>query len=1644
MTVTRRQASVVSNVSGTSAATIVVPKHTDLIDGDLLVAISNGPVGTQTAPAGWILLAAAVSGTTQSNMWKKIAASEGASWTFNFPATSSINVAVISFAGAHDVLSFDHREWAATSSIFGRQLDAPRDSVAYFVGAWRDGTTNTSTSSQGAEDFDAASANTGSTIFRGITGSFYGPGVNGVNDIVNTGDAMPGNNFNFTNPVDLAVAWQFLVDNREADTEDWVATNGQFNIDVKLDDVQIDSVGRITSEFRGDITNKVVAFAESGENAPNEITENLADGVYFSKWLTFADSGYVQYDMGTPMLVKRYRLKSATDAAERDPSTWTLKGSNDGVGFTNLDTRTGIAFATRQETQEFKVTQNRAAYRYYRLDIASNFLPTTANSTQLAEFRLSTHDVWEDITSYATHEAAIRITRGLQGSSGRSDFTRAYYELDNTDGRFSIRNQDGPYYGSLQRNTQNRISKAFGTKSLHLQGDVNIEGTNMTGDAMRTTLTDTLSLVGDLDLRMDIEPRSWRDAQTLSGVAVASSDTLSAAVTPWAVYLDGDGKLNMARYNGSSTVTAQSTIAVPQATRKTIRVTFDVDNGAAGNTTTFYTADNIAGPWTQLGDPVIATGTAATVYTGGALCIGHVGGRSTRGMNGLYYNYELRSSIGGTLVSDIDFTTQTNGSYVVSENSNRWVAINNAVISNRRYRFHGEVAEWPLSWDPTGTWITASVTGAGVQKRMEQVTSSLSAMRRLHTKGIILDPGPFERFAQPAAYWPLEDGNVAGQMASGLPSKPGMQIYGKLDPQATQDGFNESLPLPQMGTAKFGGRVTGAPNASIDLRWILYAPDNMVNSTDVLEIYSTGSVRRWRVTYELSNTWRVRGYDEDDSGAVFRDTGNQTITTNNEKMHMRLFCYPNGSETRVTMEAYDVFGTLLGSFDAPFLGSTIGKVFRVNVNQERLMATAAIGHIALYGQEKVRWPSALNGDHYETAGRRMKRLADEENIEFRFIGDLDQTAFMGYQETNTPFQDMSSAAVSDGGFLVDPLEAFGLEYRTVRSLLNQPAHITLSYSSGALSGELQPVADDAYVVNDFTASRGGAGSARAQQTEGPLSVNPPPVGVGAYEGSQSYSLAHEGQCVDIAGWEVHKGTLDEERYTSVTLALENLRIAADTSLAEKVLQLDVGDRVDITDTPSFLTHDDIRQIVIGYSEQFDQFQHQVTLNTLPARSFEVAEYDGGYHFDTNGTTLYQDISPTQTNFEVEVTNPANAAALPFTEEPLAFPYDIRVDGETMRVRSVGRHVTTNSGFDANIIGWSGAGCTVAWDSYTYPHDQLAFGSMKITPDGVTAAPSAIHDLSGVGTVTPQLMYKVSGWFYSATAYADIRPRANWYDAAGVSISASSAAHALAAGKWTFFEDIVAAPALASQVKVDARLSGTPAASAVVWVWNLKVTEYPAYNSSDQGDSFNRADSATVLGSTDRGDVEAWVQNSGTWGINGNTAYISAAATSIATIAGNGDFEDCEVTVSTWPAGTHASLVFRYTDANNYMWWGGTVAGDPSLNIVVAGVTTTWVPDAGGTDFTLAQGDTLSARTQGSVVSVYRNGKQALTISTTANQTAVRVGMRLTAITPRMNNFYFKDNTGPQRLQVERGVNGAASRHVGGTEVALQQTPTRGI
>ncbi|HEV7897477.1 MAG TPA: GH92 family glycosyl hydrolase, partial [Planosporangium sp.] len=146
--------------------------------------------------------------------------------------------------------------------------------------------------------------------------------------------------------------------------------------------------GSSSTGIPGNIMGKVVDAHANGDNPPSETVRQVVDGDANTKWLVFANTGWVQVRLSEPVAVVRYALASANDAPGRDPRDWTLQGSADGQTWTDLDGRVGEQFPARFQTREYALA-NTTAYLYYRLNVTAN---SGAGLTQLAEWQLSNGD----------------------------------------------------------------------------------------------------------------------------------------------------------------------------------------------------------------------------------------------------------------------------------------------------------------------------------------------------------------------------------------------------------------------------------------------------------------------------------------------------------------------------------------------------------------------------------------------------------------------------------------------------------------------------------------------------------------------------------------------------------------------------------------------------------------------------------------------------------------------------------------------------------------------------------------------------------------------------------------------------------------------------------------------------------------------------------------------------------------------------------------------------------------------------------------------------------------------------------------------------------------------------------------------------
>jgi predicted alpha-1,2-mannosidase len=127
--------------------------------------------------------------------------------------------------------------------------------------------------------------------------------------------------------------------------------------------------GGKTASFKLTVTDPLSITAR-GEDPPYQYVTNLIDGKLTGKWLDYSPTSWVKNSYPSPQLWNTYDITSGDDAPERDPKDWSILGSNDGITWTTLDTRTGESWNARNQTKRYTFT-NSATYTYYKWNITS-------------------------------------------------------------------------------------------------------------------------------------------------------------------------------------------------------------------------------------------------------------------------------------------------------------------------------------------------------------------------------------------------------------------------------------------------------------------------------------------------------------------------------------------------------------------------------------------------------------------------------------------------------------------------------------------------------------------------------------------------------------------------------------------------------------------------------------------------------------------------------------------------------------------------------------------------------------------------------------------------------------------------------------------------------------------------------------------------------------------------------------------------------------------------------------------------------------------------------------------------------------------------------------------------------------------------
>ncbi|MCY0930780.1 hypothetical protein OTB20_32245 [Streptomyces sp. H27-H1] len=977
----------------------------------------------------------------------------------------------------------------------------------------------------------------------------------------------------------------------------------------------------------------------------------------------------------------------------------------------------------------------------------------------LAEMQIG--GIWTDITADLYARAPLTIERGRPDEAARVDPARVSFQLNNRDNEYSPRNPSSPNYGLIGRNTPVRFSLPATEAYMSIPA---VAASASTPDVA------ALDIVGDIDVQADMRPDVWASELGANGMEVMGKYQTTGNQRSWGLLIRPSGSIQFRwSADGTALLLSESTVPVPFRARQrgAVRATLDVNNGGGGWTATFYTAPTLAGPWVQLGDPVIGAGVTSIFSSTAPLEVGDISTLNLSQAGRRYYAAQVRSSIGGTVVANPVFTAQSPGATTWADSAGRtWTLSSQAAISQREYRAHAEVSAWPPRWDESGRDLYVPAEAAGIMRRLGQGAKPLASTLRRR----------IPRVGNPVAYWPMEEGRSATQAYSPVTGVAPL-VTGGLD-YAADDTLLGSDPLPQLSAAASMAGVVPAHTATGSwlVSMVFYWPTAPASDAVLLDFTTSGSAARIRLTAQpggvffegLTSTGATLFSSGIIAGADFYGVWNR----------LELNAVTSGGNVDYRVGWANVSGAGFGSTST--VAATAGTVTGIATTFGALAKGVSLGHLGVFASSNTDvYDGADDGYLGERASARIARLCTEEGVPAA-AARADTT--LGPQRPDTLLALLGKAEAADLGVLLEDRETLGLRYRARTEYYNQPVTLTLNYATaGHVAPPLEPIDDDQRLRNDRTVVRDGGSSARAVDTTSPLSTQAPPAGVGMYDDSRTLSLAYDTQPADIAGWLLHMGTWDEARYPSV-----HINLAAAPSLIPAVLALDIGDRIQIINPPTWLPPGPIDLIVEGYTETIGHPNSwDIVLNCSPAGAWTVAASEEA-RADTAGCTLGSDITSTATS----------AWSL--------------VSTGTRWVTSTGR-LTANPDMEVSVGNWTGIGGTI---SQVATPSAAPFGgswSLQLIPSGVSSVAYAESDAVAVSVGTT---YRAHAWLRCATSRS-VQLRIGWRDSGGVLLSVSTTQIDVNAGEWTQFSGTAVAPASTVTATVLALMASTPPTSDVL-------------------------------------------------------------------------------------------------------------------------------------------------------------------------------------------------------------------------------------
>jgi hypothetical protein len=402
-----------------------------------------------------------------------------------------------------------------------------------------------------------------------------------------------------------------------------------------------------------------------------------------------------------------------------------------------------------------------------------------------------------------------------------------------------------------------------------------------------------------------------------------------------------------------------------------------------------------------------------------------------------------------------------------------------------------------------------------------------------------------------------------------------------------------------------GGTVS--PVAADIVRFLLeVVTGGGVDGTVLARVYTYGTVARLDLLYRTASggSLELTGYNS--GGSQLFDSGTLTFALNGVPCMIDVELTANGSGGATWSLAMIEPGA--DTPNATYTGSvgtvTVSNVSDVYVSPDGDVNFASVGHPAVqtYADSLAVLAQVMAGYAGELAETRLARLCSEEGLTFTLTGPSGVTPAMQAQQDDTFVNVIQSCEDADRGLLFESRDSFGLAYCSRVSLQGQTPALTMDYSQAEVASPMSPTADDQYTRNDIELTRNNGSSFTAVQQTGPMSVNAPPLGVGDYLYTLTTYVYEDSQLANMGAWMLIVGTVADERFPTISIDMSRSEIVALFSTAATA---DMGDYLQVTNPPSWLTSMPIQQLAWGVTETLSNYIWRIDWNAVPESPYST-------------------------------------------------------------------------------------------------------------------------------------------------------------------------------------------------------------------------------------------------------------------------------------------------------------------------------------------------------------------------------------------------------------------------------------------------------